>query len=467
MKLTDKLLTNSALSNFKLTTDPLLRKEGIFYRGTKLNIYKMLVRFEDFKTNNKGQFIKKMPFVLDSANKISDLLKKLPDAYKKRNFSKLRNLFCSYQTSKHLRVKTLRSFMRNRYFPITFVRVLSKITNEPEFNNIIENSYLTDFSKFNKIKLFSDIRELPDFIFYLFGIILGDGTMNKERVKIVDGDERQNELAFSEKFLDAIRGKIEEMFKTHVPEVTKIPNKNCYELRFNNKWLCYFFNALFGLEFGKKINPKIKRKLILNLHQRNLILRGLFDTDGSVDGHRVTLATRYRFLLNEVIRTFREQDINNISIRKILKDRLNPVFLLTVHSESILKYAKAIGFSHPRKSLELKKYVLSHSREKVLKTCKETKLNSIGNFIKPIVNQKLAVTPDFFKLSNQKRHALIKLFNRRFNCDFQKLLRNNNCINSRPITKRYAMIFKYEPKRKAVSVETANKLHTNWLRVWA
>ncbi len=465
MKINNRVLTNSTLINFNLTTDPLLKKDGIFYNGTKLNIYKMLVLCEDFTTNNKGQFIKKMPFLLDNNNKIFFLLNKVPAEYKRENFSKLRELFCNYQASAKLRVETLRSFIQKKYYPITFVRVLSKLIDEKEFYDIIKESFITDFSRFNQIKLITDTKKLPNFLFYLFGVILGDGTINKERIKIVDGDERKAKLRFSKEFLKKINEKVRRIFKTNIGKVEKIKGKNGYELRFNNKWLCYFLNSLFGLEFGRKINPKIQRELKLTNHQKNLIMRGLFDTDGSVDGRRVTMATRYETLLADMLLFLKEADIN-FSLQKTTKSREFPLFKVTVHSRDALKYAQMIGFSHPRKSLELKQLILSDSLTRKVKLAREKKLYQLGFYLRPIANVKLHVTPPFFKLKNKKRHQLIKLFNDRFNCDFEKAVRENKCINNKEITKKFTDIFKYEPERRAMQIPSANKLLEEWLQIW-
>jgi|TARA_B100002003_G_C14138469_1_gene547527 hypothetical protein len=452
------------LMNLNLANDPLLQKEVIF--NNKINIYKILVRLEDFTKNNKGQFYKKIPFLIDSNNYIQKLLSKLPKKYRENNYIKLRKVVCEYQSSHNLRLDTFRNFIKNKYYPLTFLRVISKLTDEKELFEIIDKSYITDFSRFNKIKLFTDTNKLPNFLFYLFGIILGDGTLNKERIKIVDGDEREDKIGFSKEFLDSIRRKISETFDTRVPQVQKIKNKNCYELIFHNKWLCYFLNSLFGLEFGKKINPKIQRDFVFTDYQKSLIIRGLFDTDGSANKNKVSFATKFNTLKREILQFLKDKDIKNVSIRIISKDRINPVHSLVILAEDVYKYAKLIGFSHPRKSMEIKQYILSNSNERIVSSSKEKRLAEIGHYFRPIANQKLSIISDFFKLNDKKKQELIDIFNDRFGCDFNKLIKRNRHINNRKITRLHSQIFEYEPKRKAASNQTADKLHEIWLEIW-
>lgn len=361
---------------------------------------------------------------------------------------------------------SLQSFVRKRSYPITLLRIISELTNENEFFKIFESGYITDFSGFNKIKLITNINHLPDFLFYLFGVLLGDGTINKERIKIVDGDGREDKIKFSRDFLEKIKKKMEEIFKTRVPPIRKIKHKNCYELVFNNKWLCYYLNFLFGLEFGRKIDPKIQRRIIFNNHQMSLIIRGLFDTDGSLDGYRATFASKYSPLFKEVLQFLKDKNINNIAIREISKNRTNLVFTLEILSQDVSKYAKLIGFSHPRKSLEIKQYILSNSQERIIKAVKEKEIYEIGHFLRPIAKQKLRVISDFFRLNKEKREELIKMFNNRFKCNFRQMIRKNNHLNNKKITRLFMNIFEYEPKRKSVSDQAADDLYNSWSKIW-
>ena len=454
------------LINFNLYNDPLLKKKGIYKGQTIINLYKILIRKEDFKTNNKGQFYKKIPFILENNNEIQALIYKLPKEYKINYFIKLRKLLCKYQSSNFLRRSTLKNFIKNKYYPITLLRVLGKLIDEKEFYRIIQNNYITNFSRFNKIKIPTNSNKFPDFLYYLVGIILGDGTINNERIKIVDGHIRKDKLKFSKEFLDKIQKGISKIFKTKVPQVKLIKNKNCYELIFHNKWLCYFLNSIFGLEFGNKHNPKIERNLVFNNHEKSLIIRGLFDTDGSFDKCRVSFATTYKYLMNETMQILRGAGIKKISIKTKNKDRLNPLFNLIIKSDEVLDYAKYIGFSHPLKSKYLKNYIQSNSKIRILKSVKEKKLCEIGKYFRSISNSKLRIISDFYKLDIKKKEKLITVFNYRFNCDFERIVKTNGHINSRKITKLFDELFEYCPRRKAISIQKAKGYYDNWLQIW-
>ena len=116
--------------------------------------------------------------------------------------------------------------------------------------------------------------------------------------------------------------------------------------------------------------------------------------------------------------------------------------------------------------MEIKQYILSNSNERTVSSSKEKRLTEIGHYFRPIANEKLWVISDFFKLSEKKRQELIAIFNDRFKCDFKKLIRENRCINNRKITRLFWKLFEYEPKRKAISAQAADKLHETWLEIW-
>ena len=100
---------------------------------------------------------------------------------------------------------------------------------------------------------------------------------------------------------------------------------------------------------------------------------------------------------------------HQIAVKKgsiLIKNNMN--IYTHCHSSTvidILKYAKLIGFSHPRKSLEMKKCVLSNSRDRVLKSVQDKNLDNIENLVRPITNTKLRISPNFFKLNIKKEKS--------------------------------------------------------------
>lgn len=106
----------------------------------------------------------------------------------------------------------------------------------------------------------------------LIGILLGDGCIRKNEVKIV---LNRDELSYVEYInnlmsdLFSIKGKVR--FKR---------NENAIELRTFNKNLVDFLTNKVGLSLAPKKNRAIMPQYIIGTELEKYLLRGLFDTDG-------------------------------------------------------------------------------------------------------------------------------------------------------------------------------------------
>ena len=137
-------------------------------------------------------------------------------------------------------------------------------------------------------------------------------------------------------------------------------NKNAYELTVPNKWFSRYLNFVYNLELGAKTKPKIP-KILKN--KKHLVLRGLFDTDGSIKEYRVSIGTKYPALFKEIVDIIDSFGLKyRIKINKI--QRKNEVYTLEIKKECIVNFIRNIGFSHPRKIIEVGKYLWSNFPEK-------------------------------------------------------------------------------------------------------
>jgi hypothetical protein len=455
----------SKIQNLNYKTDILLSNKKI-YGDKVLNLYGLLLKREEMTLNNKGMILKKCPYINDKNSKILQLIQRLKD----KNFIMLRQALSDYLLIKRIRRDTLYKWLEKKIFPLPLLRITCFLINK-DILGVMKDPTITDFCMTSQIKIPSSPEIInSDFMAYFVGLHLGDGTLNKERWKIVDGDEEKQNLIYSEQFFQKIADNLKKMFSITITKPFKIKDKNAYELIISNKWFCRYLHFVYGVEYSKKEEPKIPA--LLN-PKRLLVLRGLFDTDGSIKDYRISFGTRYLNLFNEICAILDEEEINyRTKINKI--ERRNGVYILEIKKDSTIKFIKKVGFSHPRKILEVKKYLLTNSssrsfirynEEKYKPKISKEEFIELCNLLRPIRNSgKIRFISDFNKLESNKKEKILQ--NLKINFDVEKEPNPKGNINSYQIQRILTDYCSYTNDRIRMSNEEIKWIIEKLEEIW-
>ncbi len=444
--------------------DPLLSRKKIFICGI-VNLYGALIRKEDMQKNKKGEVLKKCPYVLDKDNEIYNILKKL----KNKNFLKVRSVLSKYLQIKSVRKDTFYGWLKKNMYPLPLIRVACFL-NKENILNVLKNKIITNFCKSSKIKLPSLTNDLnSDFIAYFLGLHLGDGTLNKERWKIADGDMEEKNLRYSYEFLNKIKNNLKKIFSISHSKIYKIKKKNAYELIVVNKWFGRYLNFVYGIEQKEKENPLIPKVL---KNKKELVLRGLFDTDGSIKNYRIIIGSKYKKIYREIEDILKK---HKIEYKKRINNtqRGNPFYILEIKKEFIVKFIKTIGFSHPRKIEEIKKYLLTTSHSRDFKRYKkeykpkvsEKKFLELCQYIRPIKNAgKVRFISEFNKLNQKERERVVKNFRKNF--EISKSPNYKNYVYSYRIERILTNYCIYKRKRNKTEDNQIKEITEKLKEIW-
>ncbi|MDD5133055.1 MAG: LAGLIDADG family homing endonuclease [Candidatus Nanoarchaeia archaeon] len=127
----------------------------------------------------------------------------------------------------------------------------------------------------HKIKL---PKEVNKDVAYLFGVIMGDGRLEKS-IRKVSKYPRTKLYIYNDSKQYLIR--LNEYLKKEFNVPTRIYKKNynnCYVLEINNKFVWLYFSKYLNIE-NKKLNLQIPKE-VQNRELFKHFLAGLFDTDG-------------------------------------------------------------------------------------------------------------------------------------------------------------------------------------------
>ena len=192
--------------------------------------------------------------------------------------------------------------------------------------------------------------KLNKFFCEFYGALLGDGCISRFKSK----DKEKYVIYFSgNKNLDSnyfqwLKEKISREYGIYV-YYYEYDKRNVCVLSIRNKSMCINLNSNFnvpiGVKYGKlKISEKIKR---LNWDKKKFVLRGLFDTDGSIyarkgEGYRypiISISSKNEKFIKELCLMLRQEGYpayisgGNVAIRGI---------------KAIKKWFSDIGSSNPR-----------------------------------------------------------------------------------------------------------------------
>lgn len=455
-------MTIHQIINLNYNNDPLLSRDNLLINNN-LNIYAVLIKKEDFDNNKKGTILKKCPYIYDEDDEIQKVIYKLED----NNFIRVRQLLSDYLKIKRIRRDTFYNWLKQKRYPLPLVRVMFHLTNQ-DIMEILKDKKISDFCNKSQIKLPSSNDETrSNFMAYLVGIHLGDGTLNKERWKVVDGDREVKNLKYSYDFLRKIKNKLKEIFSLE-SKIYKIKGKGAYELVISNKWLCRYFNFVYNLEYNEKKNPKMPRILT---NKKHLLFRGIMDTDGSIKNYRASVGTKY-YKLYETLREILEKEDINYREKISNVQRKNTFYILEIKKESIVKFIQIIGFSHPRKLNEVIKYLNTTSGSSIFleylnykPKISEKEFIEICNFVRPIKNAgKIRFISEFNKLKKNEKKKIIN--NLKLNFGVNKEPNKKGYINSYKIEKVLTNHCIYKKNREPMNKKNIDKIVINLNSIW-
>ena len=122
-------------------------------------------------------------------------------------------------------------------------------------------------------------------------------------------------------------------------------------MKFRSKLVFKLIEEYLILHPSKSLNVCLKKPISSFSDEfLSYFVRGLVDTDGSVDKHgRITLGLITKNLINQVSEILTKFEINHrISIRK-RKPKWNDLYLISINQAPAKIYLKKIGFSNKRK----------------------------------------------------------------------------------------------------------------------
>ena len=198
----------------------------------------------------------------------------------------------------------------------------------------------------------------------------------------------------------------------------------------------------------------------------------MFDTDGSIKSYRVSIGTRYPRLYDWIRKILDDYEIKyKTKINRI--QRKNEVYILEIHKDYIPRFIRIIGFSHPRKMLEIKKYLLTtssmrnfiaYSKEYKPKISEE-KFVELCHYLRPIKDSgKVRVTSDFHKVDNTKKKEIINDI--KLNFDIDKEPNEQGYVNSSKVQRILSNYCKYEKMRNKTNTSEIKKLMEKLIVIW-
>ena len=174
-------------------------------------------------------------------------------------------------------------------------------------NCIKKMQYARKFKKITKVKI-----NLNEVFCEFYGILLGDGCISK--YKAYDGIERFVIAISGNKKLDSVylkelKEKIKKEYNLH-SYYYEYKDKNVCNLIIRNKKFCLELNKKFKFPIGLKYKKLLISSKILNLNWdiKKFVIRGLFDTDGSIFARKdeeykyphIVITSKNIYLLNQI-----------------------------------------------------------------------------------------------------------------------------------------------------------------------
>lgn len=196
----------------------------------------------------------------------------------------------------------------------------------------------------------------------LYGTILGDGWLGKYKNKKKGREYFYYLLGISgnskldREYFDFLAKKIKKLFGV-TSSIRKKKLENTIELRVCNENLVKSLNSTLQIPLGKKGNFKIKKDLAKDWEKMRHIIRGIFDTDGSLYFDKTPVGNPYPIIsifltANDALKQIRDSLLNNGFKVQNRKDRPE---IKIKGLKQIKKWMDKIGCNNQRHLLKYNK----------------------------------------------------------------------------------------------------------------
>jgi len=189
--------------------------------------------------------------------------------------------------------------------PFKAIIALKEFSSKKDFELIFNNcSYFC--TKTSSSAMFP--RTLSPELTWLVAALLCDGHLcpNGSGLAFEVGDLTLAKI-FSSKINAVFEAKC-----TEIREINRVGRKTTYVFDLSNKPVCYFFNKLFEVPFGKKCAIIRVPKLIqqANLEIKKVFLKGVFETDGGKRGGGLGLTSLSEDFVDDVSELLKEFNVD-------------------------------------------------------------------------------------------------------------------------------------------------------------
>ena len=190
----------------------------------------------------------------------------------------------------------------------------------------------------NNLLSMPEFDDLSNELAWLIGYFIGDGSLDKNRVRFYDSNIKK---------LEQVALIIKRNFSVSSTSIRK--NKNCYCICINKKNVINFFVNL-GFNFGRKARTvRITNKLRVSLNKNNFnyLMAGLLDSDGNLSKRRnstfIKFTTASKNLFNDIYELLIIAGIkccNNVTKRDTTRADLHVIIIYAKEAYKLLNNIK-------------------------------------------------------------------------------------------------------------------------------
>jgi hypothetical protein len=129
------------------------------------------------------------------------------------------------------------------------------------------------------------------------------------------------------------------------------------EIIFSHKQLILFMNKRLGFPIGKKINLKIEKNIAENWEKMKYVIKGIFDTDGSLYFDKTPAKKAYPIISLHMKAPHLLKQINKQLLSKNFKVRFRENELILKGSKQLSKWMNEIGSNNSRHFLKYQQFI--------------------------------------------------------------------------------------------------------------
>ena len=252
----------------------------------------------------------------------------------------------------------------------------------------------------------------------IFGYILGDGSLDGNRVILYEGDEQ---VIKKYKVLVDMTFGLESSVRVVRPEKRKHSwaKKPFFELRIYNKWLSDILRMQFGSLFASSDRRGIPQ-VIMSLRGNEVaaFLRGLYDAEGYVLKGKVEITMTAEDVMRTVqVLLLRFGVISSYSVKRTYGGK--PQYTVSICDlESLKNFKKYIGFSSTKKSGNLERIVGKGKAQRYI-----NQIPVKGSWVRKLGDELRMLRRDFPGTSNffiDERNMSYDVFRKRIMAAFRR-----------------------------------------------